>query len=105
MESTNTTDAGSHGASSDFIVVPIFLGTFLYLSLVVAAWPFAARRIPFLWLALLALIPPLFPFALLILFFQCCDGDVARPTAPVIVINPDVRGRVRTFPGKAQRGF
>ena len=68
-----------------WIVLPIILGFMLYSSFVCMAWPYArVSPLPFWLLFLAILVPPLFPFLLLYLFFVF--WIFAYPTVSVVAV-------------------
>ena len=93
-----------------WIVLPIVLGFMLYSSFVCMVWPYArVSPLPFWFLLLAILVPPLFPFLLLYLLFvfwilaypvvAVPVRTVARPVREVSVTNtkplridPTIRG-------------
>ena len=92
-----------------WIIVPIILGTLIYMTLALFVWPYA-RPVVSPWLLILCiLVPPFFPFLLFFVLFTLCFPAVivATPPSQVRVIERqevyviERQGRVRA---PAQQG-
>ena len=78
-----------------WIVLPIVLGFMLYSSFVCMVWPYArVSPLPFWLLFLAILVPPLFPFLLLYLFFVF--WIFAYPTVVAVPVRTVVRPAIAT---------
>lgn len=85
-----------------WIVVPVILGSLVYMTLALFIWPYA-RPIVSPWILILCIIfPPLFPFLLFFVFFALCTAPViAVPSTVTVQASPqevyivETRGRVR----------
>ena len=70
-----------------WIIVPVILGSLIYMTLALFVWPYA-RHVVSPWLFILCLLfPPLFPFLLFFVLFTLCFP-------PVIVVSTPSQVRV-----------
>lgn len=72
-----------------WIVVPVILGTLLYMTLALFVWPYARPNMSLTILLLCIFFPPFFPF---LLFFLLFSVPYSTP-APVDVVIVETRGR------------
>ena len=80
-----------------WVIIPAWIGLFLYSALVLSVYPYARPLFP-LWLLFVAIIvPPFFPFLLTYLAFALCFLAPRRVVVveDVVVARPTVVGRAR----------
>lgn len=86
----NNTAAFAHETDDEidltWIVVPIVLGSLLYMTMALFVWPYARPYMPVGFLLLCILIPPLFPFLVLFLLSTICLFPVRTRTSEIYIV-------------------